>query len=114
MKTLWKASDKPVQTDSDVLLLLFALRQIAPAGCWLWPFQRTSDGYGVYWRDGRPVFPHRLSYRAFRGPIPRGKDLRHVCPDGPNPACFNPWHVEPGSHAENMQDQVRGRRAAYQ
>lgn len=76
--------------------------RLTPEGCWEWLGADNGNGYGVMgWRlDGvnetRPA--HRVSFAAFRGPIPEGAHLHHVC--GMR-RCVNPMHVEPmaqGAH----------------
>lgn len=51
----------------------------------------------------RREYVHRLSYRHFKGPIPRGK---HVCHSCDNPPCWNPEHLFSGTRYDNMQDMV--------
>jgi hypothetical protein len=76
------------------------------AGCWLWRASMNNNGYGqiaIGTKDGgdrRRVLAHRLSYELARGPIPEGMSLDHLCR---KPACVNPDHLEPVSHAENMR-----------
>ena len=67
--------------------------------CWVWSL-RTNNGYGVLSFRGRQWYAHRLIYEATHGPVPRGKELDHVCRVT---ACVNPDHVEPVTHAENVQ-----------
>jgi hypothetical protein len=52
---------------------------------------------------------YRVAYEVFVGPIPRGKFVRHTCD---NPACINPAHLLPGTHADNMRDMAERGRAA--
>jgi len=61
---------------------------------------RTNNGYGVLSFQGRQWYAHRLIYEATHGPVPRGKELDHVCRVA---LCINPDHVEPVTHAENVQ-----------
>ena len=67
-----------------------------PADCWIWPRAKTGSGYGNH--EGRVV--HRITYETFRGPIPDGFDLHHVCR---NRACANPWHLTALPHDEHAE-----------
>jgi hypothetical protein len=69
--------------------------------CWLWIHARVK-GYGVHNRGrGRlGTRAHRLAYVQFRGPIPTGMVLDHLCWQR---ACVNPWHLEIVSNAENSR-----------
>lgn len=49
----------------------------------------------------------RVSYLLMVGPIPAGKNIRHQCPNGHNPACCNPTHLTFGSQQENVDDSVK-------
>lgn len=83
---------------------------VTPCGCWLW--LGGDDGYGderlfglgAYGRILRPgtrrVMPvHRYVYETFKGKIPHGCDVDHMCakwaPD-PRPIrkCVNPDHLQ--------------------
>ncbi|WP_443060266.1 HNH endonuclease [Streptomyces sp. NBC_00444] len=43
---------------------------------------------------------HRAAYLELIGPIPSGLELDHLCR---NRACWNPWHIDPVTHAVNVQ-----------
>lgn len=67
-------------------------------------------GYGVVRRKGKLVRAHRLAYcehnRVSLESI-AGVVIRHKCD---TPACIEPTHLEPGTHADNVRDKVsRGR-----
>lgn len=68
--------------------------------CIEWPGARTQAGYGIVNHAGAQDYTHRAAYRFFVGPIPEGLELDHLCR---NRACFNPEHLEPVTHQENMR-----------
>lgn len=83
---------------------------VTATGCWEWCGSRNGLGYGEFnakllgYVNARA---HRVVYEHYAGPIPTGLELRHKCD---NPPCVNPEHLEPGTHAQNMQDMAeRGR-----
>lgn len=81
---------------------------VTPGGCWLWLGGDDGGGewhgLGAYGRILRPgtrrVMPvHRYVFETFKGPIPFGHDIDHMCakwaPD-PRPCrkCVNPDHLQ--------------------
>jgi hypothetical protein len=73
------------------------------SGCWLWLGFSDGKGYGRLELMGRPHLAHRVGYELFKGPIPDGLVLDHLCK---NPFCVNPDHLEPVTMGENTR---RGR-----
>lgn len=73
---------------------------VAPDGCWLWTAAINEFGYGSFWHEGRMQKAHRVSYKLMRGEIPAGLFLDHLCRQ---PACVNPFHLEPVTHTENVR-----------
>ena len=69
-----------------------------PDGCWVFTLG-LSYGYGEVSLNHKKYFAHRLTYQAFNGPVPEGKELDHLCR---NKACCNPAHLEAVSHRENV------------
>jgi len=72
--------------------------------CWLWRGARDGGGYGIC-SDGprRKSKAHRVAWELYRGPIPAGVFVRHVCD---NRLCVNPDHLILGDHWDNMRDMV--------
>jgi hypothetical protein len=68
-------------------------------GCWIWTASVGSPGYGQLSICGKPETAHRLSYRIFRGDIPPGLFIDHLCR---NRRCINPYHLEAVTHQVNM------------
>lgn len=82
----------------------------SPNDCWLWRGKINQSGYGAGIRLSRTtITAHRLAYGLYKGPIPRGHVVRHVCD---NPPCVNPAHLLTGTVLQNVEDrQIRGRQA---
>ena len=80
--------------------------------CWIWTGARTLGGYGQFRLRGHfsKFMAHRVGYRWFRGEIPRGKLLLHMCD---NPSCVNPEHLSAGSYLENFEDMIEKGRAPF-
>lgn len=68
--------------------------------CWEWQGTRHPSGYGQLSVDGRHRYTHRLAWELFRGPIPEGLHIDHLCE---NKSCCNPAHLEPVTPAVNTQ-----------
>ena len=71
-------------------------------GCWNWTAHINRDGYGMIRvsREHGLGSSHRVSYKLFRGVIPEGLELDHLCR---NRACCNPEHLEPVTKRENQR-----------
>lgn len=67
--------------------------------CWLWQGYLEKNGYGRIVKDGGKKLAHRVVYELFRGPIPEGLELDHLCK---RRNCVNPNNLEPVSHKENV------------
>jgi hypothetical protein len=69
-------------------------------GCWEWRGSLNNSGYGSVYFDGGNQATHRVAYTLTNGPIADGLELDHTCR---NRACCNPEHLEPVTHAVNME-----------
>ena len=76
-------------------------------GCWLWAGTIEHNGYGRIKGINKNMFAHRLSYNLFKGMIPDGLQIDHLCR---NRRCVNPEHLEPVTSWENL---MRGRSPAH-
>ena len=74
--------------------------------CWIWEAAKVR-GYGAIRVKGRTTYAHRFAYEQLVGPIPDGLELDHLCRI---PACCNPAHLEPVTHAENVRRGITSRR----
>lgn len=77
---------------------------IADNGCWEWQKGKNYHGYGLIRAFNKSYQAHRLSWMYFRGTIPTGKFVLHICD---NPACVNPEHLYLGTQKQNMMDRDR-------
>lgn len=75
--------------------------------CWLWQKARDYDGYGQGWIRGTSRKAHRLAYEEWRGEVPAGLQLDHLCRVR---HCVNPDHLEPVTNIENIRRGLLGRR----
>lgn len=68
--------------------------------CWLWRGCISTRGYGMVAIGGKVKLTHRLAYELFKGPIPDGLELDHLCRVR---NCCNPDHLEAVTHEENVR-----------
>lgn len=73
----------------------------SPDGCWLWTGARTKKGYANCGNGTKWECVHRVSWRAFKGLIPRGLHVLHRCDVR---HCINPEHLFLGTNRDNVQD----------
>ncbi len=80
-------------------LLDFALPE-PNSGCWLWMGRCSPKGYGQISGTDQMMRPaHCVAYELFKGPIPEGTEIDHLCRVR---CCVNPQHLEAVTHRENV------------
>lgn len=67
--------------------------------CWLYTGYINKLGYGTVGVRQSFVLAHRLSYEHFKGEIPDGLCIDHLCRVR---SCVNPDHLEPVTPTENV------------
>ena len=71
---------------------LLALVQVVEGDCWKPRRYIEPHGYARLMIGGELRYLHILSYETFVGPVPKGKELDHICR---HTWYFNWEHVEP-------------------
>lgn len=71
-----------------------------PGACIEWVAATDGRGYGCLGVLGRKKMKaHQFAFVEFRGPVPSGFELDHLCR---NTACANHNHLEAVTHRENV------------
>src|SRR3990167_906334 len=74
--------------------------------CWEWTGNRSHRNYGYFRFENKNCTAHRASYRMFKGEVPSGLEIDHLCCNSP---CVNPEHLEAVTKEENVRRQYNGR-----
>lgn len=69
------------------------------SGCWLWTASVTPYGHGRFNWKPAGSYAHRAAHLLFKGRIPNGKEIDHLCRV---PSCVNPDHLEAVTHKVNI------------
>ena len=95
--------------ESELEKWFFNQKHISESGCWEWT-RGMNSGYGVLRVNHSVCLVHRFSLELhLKRKIDKGIEVRHMCH---NTKCFNPAHLEEGTHADNMHDMVIANRQA--
>lgn len=75
--------------------------------CWIWIGHHRPRGYGFI-RIGENIeIASRVSFKLFKGDIPKGFYVCHKCD---NPSCVNPKHLWVGTQKQNVLDCIKKNR----
>lgn len=69
-------------------------------GCWIWIYSLDRDGYAKADHGGSKIYAHRLLYILYKGIIPLGYEIDHLCKLR---CCVNPDHLEAVTKEENFR-----------
>jgi hypothetical protein len=80
------------------------IERIPFSSCWIYTGSIDTQGYGRFHpiKSKRPKV-HRVVYEHYRGPIPDGLTIDHLCRVR---CCCNPDHKEAVTSEENVRRQV--------
>lgn len=92
-------SQLSIRNNKEAFLSRVSVDQVF--GCWLWTGQKNIYGYGTV-ATGRKFhgMAHAIAWKLFKGEIPAGCEIDHLCK---NHGCVNPDHLDPVSHAVNVE-----------
>lgn len=73
---------------------------VAENGCWIWTATTNGHGYGCFSVNRKHIYAHRYAYIRYKGPIPDGLQLDHLCEVK---SCVNPDHLEAVTRSQNIR-----------
>lgn len=66
--------------------------------CWEWTGAKSGVGYGMLRKNQKNYTLHRLTYIRFKGDVPQGLEIDHLCRVR---HCCNPEHLEAVTRSVN-------------
>ena len=72
---------------------------VADNSCWIWTLGGSTVGYGAVYFNKKSQTAHRAFYQLFKGEIPKGLHIDHLCSVR---RCVNPDHLRAVTIAENV------------
>jgi hypothetical protein len=117
-RTAFKKTTRPLREyhrPEPVAEMLERLSEPLENGCRIWRGKIGTGGYAyiAYRKEADSIQNgyrrryHRkaatVAYELKYGPVPKGKEVSHVCPGGANRRCVNPDHLIAETHSENLK-----------
>jgi hypothetical protein len=82
------------------------------SNCWEWiGGDDGREGYGQIHIGGQSIKAHRVSFMIYKGEIPEGLEIDHVCE---NRWCVNPEHLEAVTGIDNIRTMPATQKAMKQ
>lgn len=98
----WHRPRPPLNRDEEGRKFMERVEVDSDTGCWEWTGSFVAGDYGQFYIAswGVQVGAHVASHILFKGDVPKGKHVDHLCV---NPHCVNPDHLEIVAPAENVR-----------
>jgi hypothetical protein len=106
----WRRNGDPLagrtQVGEQLAFLMTALEAAQPGDCMIWPYQRSWNGRGKVFANGKSQGAHRIACEHRHGPPPSGDhEAAHDCGNG-HLGCFSPFHMRWATPAQNQADRL--------
>ena len=76
------------------------VQMVPESTCWYWMGSIGNNGYGRFMLGVKKLAgAHRVAYELFKGKIPTGLTIDHLCRER---SCVNPKHLEAVSARDNI------------